>query len=395
MRRFITLILSLSLLGVALACRSIRPQPRPTPAVIQATPDIDGPGGALEDLFGTPVITIDNQTPYDICYVYISPSEATSWGSDRLSATEIIYADATWDFAVSSEPHDVLVRACNDAVLGTAWEIEVPTTLTLGGRGLLPLWVTNTSSEDICYLLISPSTADTWGDDQLGLHEIIPGGDTRIFFVPPDTYDMKASTCEQAEIQSDYAIEVSAEYVWNVDAEVHPFVPSGEPFVITLENRTPNDICYVHISPSEASGWGADWLEGGEVLAPDASRQFEVPGGAHDVTIRDCDDFIVETAWEVSTDTTLRPGTPGNVAVRIINESSAPVCYLYIAPAIQSDWGQDQLGSQEVISAGDGQRIFYIAPGVYDLAAQDCADNELSSQYEVNLQTDLLWTITD
>lgn len=68
---------------------------------------------------------------------------------------------------------------------------------------------------------------------------------------------------------------------------------SRPPERVTLRfvNDGPEAICAIHLRRSEhfAAGWGTDWLDRGERVAPGAERSFKVPpGGRWDLQISAC-----------------------------------------------------------------------------------------------------------
>ncbi len=172
-------------------------------------------------------------------------------------------------------------------------------------------------------------------------------------------------------------------------------VPSAGGFRITVENRSAYDVCYVQISLSDSTSWGEDWLAGDELIYANASRVFDVPAGIYDVKISDCDDVVLATAWEVSNNYTLTIGGAGLISLLVTNESSEEICYVYISPSTADSWGEDWLGAAESIAPGGGERVFFFRPGTYDLLTKDCDGEDLVSEFEIDFQSDLVWTITD
>jgi hypothetical protein len=71
-----------------------------------------------------------------------------------------------------------------------------------------------------------------------------------------------------------------------------------------------------------------------------------------------------------------------------VNQSSVPICYVYISPINADNWGDDQLGSREIVDTGM-QRDFEFEPGLYDVLLLDCDGNELqdSRRIEVGAET--------
>lgn len=162
---------------------------------------------------------------------------------------------------------------------------------------------------------------------------------------------------------------------------------------ITIENRSPDEVCYVLISPSSDDSWGDDQLGGSETIAGGDSRSFAMDEGTYDVQAMNCDEAVMATAWEVSRDTTVTVGSSGaDVRLLVSNDSDTEVCYIFISPTNAEDWGEDRMGDMESLPP-DFQRIFYVEPGFYDLQAADCEEETLTEEYEVDLNSDLTWSL--
>lgn len=166
---------------------------------------------------------------------------------------------------------------------------------------------------------------------------------------------------------------------------------TGEDFEIVVLNRSDMDICHVHITGSNASAWGPGVLVEGEAIRAGMSWTSAPLSGAHDVLLRSCEDVVVATDWELLSDTTLTVGGPGLIPLRVVNESAAVICYLYISPATQSGQGEDRLGLWETVDSQS--RAFFVEPGTYNLRAVDCEDNLVRSEEGVNVYAATDWTI--
>jgi hypothetical protein len=100
------------------------------------------------------------------------------------------------------------------AAAPTAVSTRSVATESPGGGGEFQLKVVNQTSADICYVLISPSAADEWGDDWLGDEEIIKTGMSRVFDVPGEPHDAMFLNCDEAvlatifEVNSDFTLTV-------------------------------------------------------------------------------------------------------------------------------------------------------------------------------------------
>ena len=166
-------------------------------------------------------------------------------------------------------------------------------------------------------------------------------------------------------------------------------------FEVKVVNRSPDEICYVLISPSEDEMWGDDWLGEEETIEPGDTRAFEVPAGTYDIKVETCGEATMATAWEVDDDLSLIVGDPkATVRLLVVNNSDTEICYVYISPSSAEEWGDDWMGSMESLPPG-ASRMFYVQPGVYDVQAADCDDNGLAEEYEVDLTDDTTWTIGD
>ena len=163
----------------------------------------------------------------------------------------------------------------------------------------------------------------------------------------------------------------------------------------TIVNRSPEDICYVLMSPSDSDSWGDDQLGENDLINPGDRQTFTMPRGTYDIRAENCDEAAMATAWEVSSNTTVTAGQSGaNVRLNVVNGSSSEVCFIFISGSNGDDWGDDWMGDMESLPP-DGLRAFYVKGGTYDLMAADCDENPLIEEYEVDLQSDLDWTLYD
>jgi len=82
----------------------------------------------------------------------------------------------------------------------------------------------------------------------------------------------------------------------------------------------------------------------------------------------------------------------GNVPVTLVNQSSAVVCYVYISPVEDDTWGDDWLGSSEVVRPGE-RRTFDVPQGDYDLRADDCNHDVLDVMMDVSISGPMEWVV--
>lgn len=156
----------------------------------------------------------------------------------------------------------------------------------LAGSGAI-ITVSNSSARSVCYLQISPSASDAWGEDWLGDTATLDSGTSLAFQIAPGTYDIRAQDCDRALIAERRNVAIStAGLTWEI-----PFVPD----TVTLINNSHVEVCYVRMSPSSWAVWGSDWMGSSETLPPGSARSFAVPPGQeYDLQALDCDEKVLD-----------------------------------------------------------------------------------------------------
>lgn len=297
-RKSLLLAISMGVLVLALACTLFGGPDEPAD-----TPDVGDAGGTGFE------IEIDNQSDFEVCYVLISPSQSEEWGDDWLGGDEIIEPGDRRTFDVEDGTYDVMVLRCDEATLATEWSIGSDETVRIGGSGAVALTVENDSNVDVCYVFISPTTSDNWGEDWLGEKEGLIVGDVRLFFVEPDVYDLQALDCEENVVAEETDVDLTDDLVWTLTGEVAGGGGQGTGGSVELEvvNDSSQIICRVYIAPSASDNWGSDWLEDDEVIETGGTvRYFYVEPDTYDLLAEDCDgnEIVAEYSASLTEDTT-------------------------------------------------------------------------------------------
>ena len=73
----------------------------------------------------TTFLTLRNNSGETVCYVYISPTSETTWGSDWLGSSEVIPTGDIRVFDVPFETYDLRAEDCSSNSLSTRWSVEV------------------------------------------------------------------------------------------------------------------------------------------------------------------------------------------------------------------------------------------------------------------------------
>lgn len=156
-----------------------------------------GPGSTL---------TITNNTASTVCYVYISETTSDQWGPDQLGEGNTIAAGATFDITdIPAGTYDLKATDCDNTTLAEQYGVNLTGgdfTWTLSAN-TAQLIVLNSSSQDICYLYLSPTNSDNWGPDQLGSQTIPAGQQFTLTGITPGVYDLRAESCSGGELEAE------------------------------------------------------------------------------------------------------------------------------------------------------------------------------------------------
>lgn len=76
------------------------------------------------DRFSVDVL-IDNQSSFDICFVYFSPSGAQNWGADDLGSDSVILSGESFVFTLPSGTYDLLTVDCDDQTVTEEYEVDI------------------------------------------------------------------------------------------------------------------------------------------------------------------------------------------------------------------------------------------------------------------------------
>jgi len=85
-----------------------------------------------------------------------------------------------------------------------------------GDHPPVELEVANSSSVPICYVFISPSGAQNWGFDYLGIDEGIAPDDSKTFDIPAGIYDLLIRDCDENDLIDERELEITQDSVFTV-----------------------------------------------------------------------------------------------------------------------------------------------------------------------------------
>ncbi|HMN12655.1 MAG TPA: hypothetical protein PKD55_10075 [Bellilinea sp.] len=190
-------------------------EPKATDAPVMELTTAPATEGAPSNVL---TVTVKNQSPIEICEIYLTKETSEDWGDDLLLKS--IRQGETG--SVSREPgtYDILVADCDSPSnsVYSGGNINVSSEITIGGSGTVALRIQNKQENDVCYIHFAPSSEAKIGDDRLGGVEIVPQDYSRYFFVHPDTYNVEVYDCDDNLLNSVNGLEVKGDTTWEVVA---------------------------------------------------------------------------------------------------------------------------------------------------------------------------------
>ncbi len=182
-----------------------------------------------------------------------------------------------------------------------------------------------------------------------------------------------------------------------VSATLAPLLDSHET-TLRIINNTTDPICYVFISPAAGEGWGSDWLGENQTIDLEQGVTFTVGTGMYDLRVENCDREVLAESldqhlegdmhWVVDSEASASTET----VLEVINNTPQNICYLHISPSTSDNWGQDWLGTEEIIYAGES-RTFTMETGMYDLRAKNCEEEIIAESVDNHLQGSMEWNL--
>jgi S1-C subfamily serine protease len=113
------------------------------------------------------------------------------------------------DFGLEDGLYEVILEA-----EGQTLENE---SIFVGGyRTQIDFTLQNQSDEPICYAYLSPSLAQGWGEDELGLQEIVYPGTSSTFPLVTGEYDILLQNCDFEDLIEEYRIDIFEDITYSL-----------------------------------------------------------------------------------------------------------------------------------------------------------------------------------
>ena len=231
-----TLWILILLAALSLACSLVQSTPQATdtptvPPTETSAPPTEAPATSTPKPTALPTATsapsgseseleIVNDTQRDIWYVYLSPTDADSWGDDQLGATTIAAGESYTLSGISDGVYDLQVRDENDEAIQTVWGIEIYGSVTQVISAQATLEIDNLTDTTIAKLYVSPTDSDTWGQDWLNGDTIPPDGVYSLADAGTGTFDLKVEDANEDAIETIYNVSLDGDYYWDIVGKV-------------------------------------------------------------------------------------------------------------------------------------------------------------------------------
>ncbi len=101
----------------------------------------------------------------------------------------------------------------------------------------------------------------------------------------------------------------------------------------------------------------------------------------------------VEGEW-LANESIFVGGSHSTIDFTLANQSSDPICYAYLSPSLAQNWGQDELGAQEIVYP-EAVSVFPVVTGEYDILLYDCDYNILAEEYNLLIESNAVYTHQD
>ena len=305
---------------------------------------------------------------------------------------------------------------------------------------------TNNTTQNVASLYVSPSDADSWGEDILKGNLIAPNT-TLTVYMNCNTFDIKFLIENQEQEYTKFGEEICSEgtneYNFLVDDNflfnsLFGEDDSDEVWASTTDNNSgaqlvvinnySTNLRVINISPSSSSTWGKNIIAAAPI-APNQTMIFYLDCGEYDVktiaeNTTECYDYSNQFCKDDGIDTLIinedyfyncssssdyeeeeyventyasqEQGDYDSDFV-IYNNTSKDIHYVHVSPT-EDDWGGDILGESNVLYA-EGTLHIYLNCGVYNIKIVDANSNDCyiyqvricgDEQYSLNLNDEFL-----
>jgi len=235
-------------------------------------------------LTSSPIIVIQNNTGYSICYTYIKPSTSTNWGSDigsclsdgesrTFTLSQPLSANSVYDIRLGTNSN---ISSGNQFIkykftVSDGMIVTFTVSDLTDGSNLPSITILNRTGVNFNAIYVKPSEASDWGRDYGSLSN---NSDKSISIpIPPSSYtafdiQMRSSNPTNTYTRNNVTISDGMVLTYTSADSDNPLI--GSP-IIVIQNNTGYSISYIYIRATGETNWGSS-LSGS--LSDGQSRTF-------------------------------------------------------------------------------------------------------------------------
>ena len=105
------------------------------------------------------------------------------------------------DFGLDDGTYELVLEAEGESLINDSIFVG-------GDRSLVDFYLVNESALTVCYVNLSPSSAQNWGEDELGPTEVVDPGVERVITVATGYYDLLLRDCDGDSLLEEFEIEI-------------------------------------------------------------------------------------------------------------------------------------------------------------------------------------------
>ena len=287
--------------------------------------------------------------------------------------------------------------------------------------------IVNNTGYTTYYLYIKSTADDSWGSDFLG-SSVISNENSFTVTMPyalnvVNRYDIQLKDSDgDTYTKNNVLISNNSRVVFtfdDFDRRTSSTSTTATGPSITVVNNTGYTGYYLYVKTTADSNWGSDLL-GSDILSNDRSTSIRLPHplnvvNRYDFRLRDSDgDTYTKNNVLVSNNarivftfddfdrssSTSSSNSTTNPSITIVNNTGYTVYYVYISSSESSNWGDDWLGSSEVLMTGESKTFRLQQPlnvvNRYDFRIRD-SDGDNYTKYNVTVTNNarIVFTISD
>jgi len=170
----------------------------------------------------TPKISVSlkvvNETQKPLCYLLVAPSDE-EFKKEYLDGVEIAPGESHTVSGFDAGEYNVKVHSCEKNMVNALYYVDMDQENMTWTIREATLKVVNESSQQICELYISPSSApeEAWGPSQLSEGEMLEPNMYASFFIAQGKWDVRVVPCgENAKAFSEIGLKVEGELTYTI-----------------------------------------------------------------------------------------------------------------------------------------------------------------------------------